>query len=194
LAPPGYYVDSEGAIGPTPCPVGRYQDQAGQSSCIPAPIGYYVSAVAAVAATSCPPGTTTLAEGATSDGFCVADAYRFTGFSAPVDNDGVLNQVKAGQTVPLKWRLTTTDGLPVTDLDLADVRVTVSGLSCSTGVSVDALEEYTAGSSGLQNLGDGYYQWNWKTPRTYAGSCKTMKLSLGEVGDATHDALFRFTK
>ncbi|HSK52962.1 MAG TPA: hypothetical protein VLA44_09415, partial [Clostridia bacterium] len=32
-------------------------------------------------------------------------AYGFTGFFRPVDNDGVLNVVKAGQAIPLKWRL-----------------------------------------------------------------------------------------
>ena len=59
---------------------------------------------------------------------------------------------------------------------------------------VDALEEYAAGSSGLQNLGDGYYQWNWKTPRTYAGSCKTLLLTLDGAFDVTQVALFRFTR
>ncbi len=105
-------------------------------------------------------------------------AHRFTGFSAPVDNGGASNLVKASQTAPLRWRLTTSEGVPVTNLSASDVSVRVSELSCSTGTSVDAVEEYSTGSSGLQNLGDGYYQWNWKTPRTYAESCKTMTLSL----------------
>jgi hypothetical protein len=121
-------------------------------------------------------------------------AYEFTGFSSPINGDGVLNQVKAGRPVPLKWRLTTTDGLPVTNLDPADVRVTVTELTCSVGSTVDAVEEYSTGSSGLQNLGDGYYQWNWKTAKSYAGSCKTMTLSLGGSYDLKHDALFKFTR
>lgn len=378
-APPGYFVDIEGALSASVCPLGSYQDQAGQSSCALAPIGYYVDIVAAVAAIACPPGTSTLTQGATHVGFCLAElmppppatllgfgqvgvpmnaevrflspfdlsptdfdatidwadgttsagtvssdpgglvvsgthtywqagpplvtvslqqrapgdiaatalmraivdagpqsisfvnapatgtvggsyvpvataspsglpvsfsvdatstgcsltagtvtfdavgtcvinadqagntdylpatrvqratvvgstASHFTGFAAPVDNNGVLNTVKAGQVVPLKWRLTTAAGVPVTNLAAADVKVTVTGLSCSAGTTVDALEEYAAGASGLQNLGNGYYQWNWKTPKTYAGSCKTMKLDLGEAGDVTHDALFKFTK
>jgi hypothetical protein len=51
-------------------------------------------------------------------------------------------------------------------------------------------EEFAAGGSGLQNLGGGYYQLNWKTPKSYAGSCKTLKLELG-VGQE-HIALFQF--
>ena len=57
-----------------------------------------------------------------------------------------------------------------------------------------AIEEYAASSSGLQNLGDGYYQWNWKSPIGYANSCKTLKLALGEGAGFEYIALFQFRK
>jgi hypothetical protein len=116
--------------------------------------------------------------------------YTFVGFSSPVDNGGVLNSAKAGQAIPLKWRLLDANNNPVTSL--SSVTVTVATLSCSLGTTVDALEEYAAGSSGLQNLGNGYYQFNWKSPSTYANSCKTLKLDLGEGTPRT--AVFKFTK
>ncbi|CAN5760881.1 hypothetical protein BH24CHL6_BH24CHL6_12870 [soil metagenome] len=115
--------------------------------------------------------------------------YNFAGFSRPVDN-GVLNVAKAGQAIPFKWRLTDANGDPV--LTLASVKLTVASLSCDVGSTEDALEEYATGSSGLQNLGDGYYQFNWATPKTYASSCKTAKLDLGE--GSTHNAQFKFNK
>lgn len=31
-----------------------------------------------------------------------------------------------------------------------------------------------------QNLDDGYYPFNWSTPKGYANSCKTMQLNLGD--------------
>ncbi len=117
-------------------------------------------------------------------------AYDFIGFSSPVDNNGVLNVAKAGQTVPLKWRLLDASGKPVTNLSAA--KVTVQNLTCATGGDGDQVEEYASGSSGLQNLGDGYYLFNWKTPSTYAKSCKTMHLDLSE--GATRTAPFQFTK
>jgi hypothetical protein len=89
-------------------------------------------------------------------------AFQFTGFTAPVDNPDVLNDAKAGQTIPLKWRLTDANGNPVTGL--AEVSVTVVALACEQGQNPDLIEEYAQEDSGLQNLGDGYYQWNWKTP------------------------------
>jgi hypothetical protein len=117
--------------------------------------------------------------------------YRFVGFLDPVKNDGTLNSAAAGKTIPLKWRLTDDTGAPVTTLTSATI--TVKELSCSAGSSDTLLEEPTTGGSGLQNLGDGYYQLNWKAPANYARSCKTLHLSLGE-GSGTHTANFAFTK
>jgi predicted outer membrane repeat protein len=121
-----------------------------------------------------------------------AIVYQFVGFTSPVDNPPVMNIAKAGQTIPLKWRLLYSDGTPVTNL--ADVTVTAASLACSAGTSPDQVDEYATGESGLQNLGDGYYQWNWKTPKSYANSCKTLNLDLGEGASNEHTALFQFNK
>jgi hypothetical protein len=116
--------------------------------------------------------------------------YTFDGFAAPVDNDK-LNMAKAGQAIPLRWRLTDAAGAPVTTLTTATI--TVASLACDLTGSADQVEEYAAGGSGLQNLGNGYYQLNWKTPTSYAKSCKTLKLDLGEAS-GPHTAAFQFTK
>ena len=49
-------------------------------------------------------------------------------------------------------------------------------ISCSDfqGDPTDAIEEAASGSSGLQYNGDGYWQFNWKTPKDYANSCRAM--------------------
>ena len=117
----------------------------------------------------------------------------FTGFSSPVEMNNVQNRVKAGSTVALKWRLTNAiDGSPVTNL--ASASVTVANLTCDLGVTGDLIEEASAGGAGLQNLGDGFYQFNWKTPKTYANSCKTMTMTLGGGVVPTQSALFSFVK
>ena len=117
-------------------------------------------------------------------------ALDFRGFSSPVDNPNVLNVVNAGQAVPFKWRLVRPDGSPHTTLTTASV--TVSSQACTTGSIPDPLEEVAPGASGLQNLGNGYYQLNWKSPKTYANSCKAIHLDLGE--GVTRDAYFKFPK
>lgn len=115
--------------------------------------------------------------------------YVFSGFAEPVDTDAV-NLATAGRTVPLKFRVTTDAGDPVTDI--ADVALAVTTLECELGTTEDQVEEYAAGNSGLQNLGDGYYQYNWKTPKSYRNSCKLLTLDIGD--GVPHTAEFHFTR
>jgi hypothetical protein len=106
--------------------------------------------------------------------------YNFAGFFAPVDRPNTMNMSKAGQAIPLKWRLTDALGRPITNL--TGVSVQATDLNCGLGSSTDQIEEYAAGASGLQNLGDGNYQFNWKSPVGYAGSCKSISLVFGAGG------------
>jgi hypothetical protein len=140
-------------------------------------------------------GTNHLAATGSQQSFGIG--FNFVGFTAPVDNtNSYMNVLKAGQAIPLKWRLTDANSQPVTNL--AAVTVTAKTLSCSIGATDDLMEEVAAGGSGLQNLGSGYYQFNWASPKSYASSCKTLHLDLGEkdaTGNAvTHTAQFKFNK
>jgi hypothetical protein len=129
-----------------------------------------------------------------------AVTYAFGGFFTPVDNldangDPILNVVKAGRTIPLKWRLTDATGAPVTNLTSAEISVV--GIPCTADAALDQLEELAATGSGLQHLGDGNYQLNWKSPTGYANSCKRLRLDLAEGSTRTpthHTADFKFTK
>jgi hypothetical protein len=131
-------------------------------------------------------GTTTAV---TAGGSTITNTWTFVGFAQPLDNAPVLNRVKAGQAIPIKWGLLNGAGLPVTNL--VNVSISTTTLACPLGTSVDQVEEAVAGSSGLLNLGNGYYQLNWKSAGAFAGSCKTLHLNVDSV---IHDVLFQFTK
>jgi hypothetical protein len=121
--------------------------------------------------------------------------YGFAGFFTPVDNGITKNGANSGQAIPLKWTLKDFNGNPVTSL--ANVNVTAVSLNCDQNTTTDLVEEYAAGASGLINKGDGSYQFNWKTPTSYAKSCKTLRLDLGEgtaQSPVYHTALFEFKK
>ena len=118
----------------------------------------------------------------------ISSPYVFSGFDSPVRSD-VPNTVKAGQTIPLKWRVTDIDGVPVTDL--TSVVLSVTSLQCSLGMTADQPVE-SPGQSALKHLGDGYYEFNWKTPKSYANSCKTLYLDLGD--GVNHTAEFVFAR
>jgi hypothetical protein len=114
--------------------------------------------------------------------------WDFVGFSAPVDNPPTFNNTKAGSNVPLKWRLVGESGAPVTNLTGASI--SLAPIACEGG-GIDDLETVAASPSGLQNLGNGYYQLNWKTDKSLKG-CKLMRLGLAGEGPLQHEARFTF--
>jgi hypothetical protein len=108
----------------------------------------------------------------------VSVGYVFSGFFSPINN-GVLNNATANQAIPVKWRLADANGVGISDPD-SFKGVWTSSTSCgSTATTADVTED-AAGKSGLQYLGDGNWQYNWKTPKTYAKTCRTMSLILAD--------------
>jgi hypothetical protein len=68
------------------------------------------------------------------------------------------------------------------------------GVDCNgaAGEPTDEVsEEVAAGASGLQYNGDGYWQYNWKTPESYAGTCRVMYVRLAG-GITSPRAKFQF--
>jgi hypothetical protein len=133
-------------------------------------------------------GTYTIQEGPT------ATPATLSGFYPPVDSPAVAtNLVKAGQTIPLKFYAETTSG-PITDLATVDLSIISTGCE-QLDEGMDAIDSYVNGTSVLlQNLGGGYYQYNWKTVKGESG-CRILTLALPETYAA--DALvagFKFRK
>jgi hypothetical protein len=60
---------------------------------------------------------------------------------------------------------------------------------CVSGVDVDAIETYTSNTGGLMYHGNGVWQYNWQTPKAYAGKCVELTLNLGD-----YTTSFQFTK
>ncbi len=117
--------------------------------------------------------------------------YTFQGFFSPVDNPPVLNQANAGQAIPVKWRLTyTATGAPVSDPN-SFVALTSRLVPCGDldAAGLDVIETYT-GNSGLQYQNNGNWQFNWKTLKNYASTCRVMTLTLND--GSTYDADFKF--
>jgi hypothetical protein len=107
--------------------------------------------------------------------------YNFEGFFTPVVNAPIINTVKAGSAVPVKWRLTNAGGAPVSDPN-SFLGIFSYQVNCGSTDSLEApVETVAPGGSGLQYLGDGNWQINWKTLTTYPrGSCRVMELRLND--------------
>lgn len=100
--------------------------------------------------------------------------YKFKGFFWPIDSDDV-NRAHAGQVVPTIWRLTDANGAPIANpgsfAGLHSYRVDCQTLA---GDPASAAEEHGVGKLGLWYYGHGYWQFIWKTPKQYRGSCRAM--------------------
>jgi hypothetical protein len=118
--------------------------------------------------------------------------YTFEGFFSPIENSPVVNQANAGQAIPVKWRITDKNGLPISD-PVSFINITSYGVNCAAFAgdpTSTVVEELAAGSSGLQYKGDGWWQFNWKTPKSYKAQCRIMKLTLDDKSE--HTASFSF--
>jgi hypothetical protein len=108
-------------------------------------------------------------------------AWNTKGFYSPVDMGGVLNSVKGGSTVPLKFEvfagvapageLTTTTAIGAS--------IKYAKISCDGSAPVDEIETLASGSTALRfDDTSGQFVYNWKTP-TGAG-CYRVTVSLAD--------------
>ena len=129
-------------------------------------------------------------------GCTVAEPATLMGFYPPVEAPAIAtNYAKAGQTVPLRFYAGTASG-PLTNLASASLAITA--VACAqTPAATDSIDEYATGTTvALENLGGGYYQYNWTTAKTDAGTCKSVALSLPAPYETpTHPmATFQFSR
>jgi MBG domain-containing protein len=118
----------------------------------------------------------------------IAVAYNFSGFFRPVRNPSVVNVVKAGRTIGLRFSVGSYQGMRI----LAAGSPSSSTMACPAGALEDKLEGGdNDGASGLRASGS-QYTYYWKTSATWAGTCRSFVLRLND--GSTHEALFRFGK
>ncbi len=116
----------------------------------------------------------------------------FLGFFSPVANPPVVNLIKAGQTVPVKWQVLNANGLGVAGLTLAPggtVSLSASSTACTAGAVDNTIPVTASGSSGLQDLGGGNYQFNWSTGGLPSGACVDLAVNPGDT--TLHHAFFQ---
>lgn len=114
--------------------------------------------------------------------------FNWAGFFQPIDNLPVLNSVKAGQAIPVKFSLGGNQGLAI----FAPAYPRSQRIACDTYAPESLVEEtLTAGSSSLSySAGDDQYKYVWKTDKAWAGTCRQLIVKL--IDGTTHYANFRF--
>jgi hypothetical protein len=111
----------------------------------------------------------------------------FSGFFSPVDNAPVVNVVKAGAAVPVKFGFCVSGSLNI----FASGTPLSSPHVCGTASTDEIESTVTVSTSGLTfDAASGRYQYNWKTDQAWAGQCRTLTLRF--VNGTTKIAEFRF--
>jgi len=120
--------------------------------------------------------------------------YNFTGFFQPVDNydpnPNILNRVKAGQAVPVKFSLHGYQTIAIFDSGYPGSAV----IPCASNAELsDVTETLTAGGSSLSyDATTDQYNYVWKTEKSWAGACRQLVVKLND--GSYHRANFNFTK
>jgi len=105
--------------------------------------------------------------------------YTFVGFLQPIDNLPIINSVKAGQTIPVKWQLKDAAGYLIGDLgSLAASGLQSVKIACDNGAPIDAVEELAAPGSTVFRFDGTQFIFNWQTTKSWAGTCRMMTVTL----------------
>lgn len=131
--------------------------------------------------------------GSASATYSVIQNFVFVGFGPPVNNPPALNVANAGRAIPISFQVLDTNNNPISTMTMPPVSIVDVQESCANldSLMLATLADATAsGSSGFQNLGGGFYQFNWKTSSAWAGTCRQLQVNLGD--GILHVADFRF--
>jgi hypothetical protein len=121
------------------------------------------------------------------NGTLTVQAWTFKGFFQPVDMSGVLNAVKGGSTVPLKFEVFSgTTELTVTSVIKS---FTQTKVACDGTAPVDEIELVTTGGTSLRyDATAGQFVQNWQTPKQ-PGQC--YRATMTTQDGSTLSALFK---
>ncbi|HTP07857.1 MAG TPA: PxKF domain-containing protein, partial [Anaerolineae bacterium] len=114
--------------------------------------------------------------------------FNFSGFFRPVDNPPVLNVVKAGWIIPVRFSLNGYQGLNIFAPGYPKSQI----IACSATAQEVDVDETTATSPGLliYNPFTDRYIYIWKTDKSWAGTCRQLIVTLTD--GTTHVANFKF--
>jgi hypothetical protein len=120
----------------------------------------------------------------------VVPLFSFTGFFSPVDNAPVVNSVKAGAAIPVKFSLGGNQGLDIFPSGFPASQQ----IACDNSATLEPVEEtVSAGQSGLTyDASVDEYIYVWKTQKSWAQTCRQFVLWLTD--GSLHVANFKFGK
>jgi hypothetical protein len=118
--------------------------------------------------------------------------YAFDGFFEPVRNPPIINEMKAGRTIPVKFRLHDADG-PISDTAAVTHIVVRKSSVCTKTATAEPIADDTTASStaGLRyDAREDQFVFTWQTDRKAKGC---FELEVATADGAKHVAWFKLT-
>jgi microsomal dipeptidase-like Zn-dependent dipeptidase len=115
--------------------------------------------------------------------------YPFAGFFEPVSNPPSINRSTAGATLPLKFNLGGSYGLAILQAGSpSSVRV-----GCESSAPLTDVDEVATnvGYGLTYDAESGQYHYNWKTEKSWKGSCRLLSVALDDGSIHTAIVMFR---
>jgi hypothetical protein len=110
-------------------------------------------------------------------------SWRTGGFYSPVDGGGVVNTVKGGSTVPLKFEVFA--GATELTQTSAVTSFTQRKVPCDGGALADEIEIVSTGGTSLRyDATGGQFIQNWQTPKL-AGTCYVVTVTMADGSSIT---------
>jgi hypothetical protein len=162
---------------------------------VPVPAGSYTVTAYFGGTMPLPSGPLTLGDptpyttATTANAQATVTVYVFTGFFSPVANVPVVNTVKAGSAVPVKFSLGYNAGLGI----FASGYPRVTTIPCSASATLSPVKQTvsTTANSLTYDSTANQYNYTWKTDSTWAGTCR--RLIVRFTNSADHIADFKLT-
>jgi len=112
--------------------------------------------------------------------------FDWQGFSEPIVSPPQLNKANAGQALPVKFSLGGNQGMNI----FAAGYPASQQASCTTWLPLGSPQavDFTGEGGGLKF--DGRYSFNWKTDKSWTGTCRVLNVNLSD--GSTHAVRFSF--
>jgi hypothetical protein len=114
-------------------------------------------------------------------------SYNFSGFFQPVDNPPILNAVKAGAAIPVKFSLAGDQGLQI----FATGYPRSQQMICNGSLTDDIEQTVSTGANTLRYDANGQYIYTWGTNKAWAGTCRQLQIGLSDGQVFTANFRFR---
>lgn len=106
--------------------------------------------------------------------------YSFIGFLQPIDNLPVINEAKAGKTIPVKWQLKDANGNYVSDLG-SMVSLLSGPIACDAAPTTIVEEQLSSPGSTVFRYDStaNQFVFNWQSASNWKG-CRLLQLTLSD--------------